>query len=476
MTLTPVPVNEFRGLDLRADMEDVGFGGAQECLNVDVSRQDVISQRPGTDTLISRPGIAPSVIGQRASDFVIAWGDNTVKSYSNDGLEIDSVNVHTGGFATMGEPGAEVVYFGDTTDGLYAWDGAAFSIVNGTYKPYLVTESAMSNRLIIARFDGTGDGNGVESVRFSGAGNPENFAVNGYVDLDPGDGEPITNLVTWRDLVFAFKRSKFYVFYGESLTNTGTAAFNYRKVDVGIGATAGFGTIKNRSATACAAPDGVYFLADDGVYITTGDAPVKVSGELDPWFRGDTLVSASTPAYNSDFTGASVAADARYLYVQPGSDCTFARSFATGQWTVFDQRIFGFRRPGSEDSPVQSSLLGLEGKVVKQNVSYLDDDGTAIPVVYRSGASDLGDPMVKVVRRCQAWGAGAVTLSVFTDHATTDAGASALTLGTAPAVTRDVQSYSRSGTFFSYQVEADGPVRVHRLSLDVRESRLAGVG
>jgi hypothetical protein len=112
------------------------------------------------------------------------------------------------------------------------------------------------------------------SSGFRAAGNP--FSYSDYVDVTPGDGEYVVNLTSYRDLVFAFKQTKFFVFYGNETSSTGTLVPNYRAVDAGVGCACPRGAV--------AAPEGVYFLDRTGVYLTTGSTPRKVSGPLDPLF------------------------------------------------------------------------------------------------------------------------------------------------------------------------------------------------
>jgi hypothetical protein len=89
-------------------------------------------------------------------------------------------------------------------------------------------------------------------VRFSDAGVPETFGANNYVDLTPGDGEHVNRLVAWGGDLYAFKDTKSFVFYGNSVDSSGNPVFNYRTVAVGAGLASG--------AAHAIAPEGIYFL------------------------------------------------------------------------------------------------------------------------------------------------------------------------------------------------------------------------
>jgi hypothetical protein len=56
-----------------------------------------------------------------------------------------------------------------------------------------------------------------------------------FFDLTPGDGEQIMAAVTWRELVFIFKETKFFVLWGEGTGADGTPTFQVREVVNAIG-------------------------------------------------------------------------------------------------------------------------------------------------------------------------------------------------------------------------------------------------
>jgi hypothetical protein len=94
-----------------------------------------------------------------------------------------------------------------------------------------------------------------------------------FIDLTPGDGEQIQAAVTWRELVFIFKETKFFVMWGESTAADGTPVFNVREV---VNSRWPWRTAK-RSAVG---RDGVYFLNRRGVYHTNGGDPVLLSDRI----------------------------------------------------------------------------------------------------------------------------------------------------------------------------------------------------
>jgi hypothetical protein len=160
-------------------------------------------------------------------------------------------------------------------------------------------------------------------VHFSDAGDPETFGVNNYVTLWPGDGEGITGLVRWRDMVFAFKRSRFAVFYGTSTDGTGNPIFNYRSVDAGVGCL--------QQGAAVAGEDGVYFATLTGLYRTTGGDPVLVSKPVEPWLHRDVTV----PAVISG--NPTLAYHRGRVYVNyPSAGVQGVYDTQTGEWTAWN--------------------------------------------------------------------------------------------------------------------------------------------
>ena len=100
-----------------------------------------------------------------------------------------------------------------------------------------------------------------------------------YIDLTPGDGEQIIAAVTWRELVFLFKQTKFFVLWGEGTGTDGNPTFHVRQVVNNVG-------LASPQAVAVGR-DGVYFANRRGVYRTNGSDPVLLSDIIAPMWTQD---------------------------------------------------------------------------------------------------------------------------------------------------------------------------------------------
>jgi hypothetical protein len=355
---------------------------------------------------------------------------------------------------------------------VYKWSGAAWALVvgmgTGAVAPYMLEVQATDNRLVGAHTTSESS-----RVGFSGAGTPETWGANDYVDVTPGDGERITALTAWRELVFVFKETKFFVFTGNSTSGTGTAIFNYRPVNTGVGAVG--------RACSVATPNGVYFLSRRGIYKTAGGDPVLASRAIDPIFRGGA---------SSFFTGGVLnhAAidkcqlmwhDERLYFAYPSGSATTNDRIAVFDpevdqwllWNVAANSMTSFR-VGDAAELVFSYAAG-SNHLGRLSSSYTDDDGTAIASRHQSGFYDVGEPAADTyLRQVRAIGTGAPTLSILTDYASTDSNAGTITLGTSPAIAEGVRSQAYKGRLFSHKLSStSGAWSVSRIIEDVAWTR-----
>jgi hypothetical protein len=258
------------GINLRDKSDVVTDKEAIDLLNVTFNERGAIRQRDGyadltTADLTNRvDSLAPFYNASGIKQLIAGCGTR-LEALSTAGAVVASKTGLVGGpysFARFAAPGSEFMYAANGADTLQRWDGSAWTAptatVNGTAgqvmpKAGSITVTAAmagtasgtnaANRLVATAYGtqttaGPGGSTSTPSrVHFSNAGQPEIWETDGasgrgrnFLDLTPGDGEQIMAAVTWRELVFVFKETKFFVMWGESTAADGTPIFNFREI------------------------------------------------------------------------------------------------------------------------------------------------------------------------------------------------------------------------------------------------------
>jgi hypothetical protein len=426
------------GLNLHSSPDAVPEDEALDALNVQFSERAAVQQRAGYAQLTTAEGTNryDSLTAFYKSDGtkqLVAGAGNRLEAISTAGGVIANIATPTANphfFQRFGGPTAEHLYIANGTDTVRRWTGAAFetpAYTGATPDGKFLGLSTTDNRLVVARFNGTVAGDNPSTVRFSNEGVPTTFTSTHYEDLTPGDGEEIMGVATWRDLIFVFKQSKFFVFYGNTVGDDGEPIFNYRPVDAGVGLAA--------SRALAVTPHGVYFLDRTGIYLTTGSEPARVSDKVEPIFTGgsstyyqggelnDAAISAATMVYHDERL---------WLSFPSGGSTTNDRNLVfdrhEGWWTLYDipagpMAVF---RPGNVEELIFGYASGLKhlGRHFA-NSSYTADNmdtsgagGTAITARWLGGWFDLDHPAVKTIRESKIAGTGVVTVSIYRDFST----------------------------------------------------------
>lgn len=455
----PFAFSDFSGgINLRDKADAVGDKEAIDLLNVTFSERGAIRQRDGyadltTANLTNRVDSLSPFYTAAGTRQIVAGCGTRLEAIDSSGAIVAALTGLTQGpydFERFGAPGNEYLYAANGADTLRRWDGASWTAptgtVNGTAasalpKPGAIAVTATvpgstsgtnaANRLIATAF-GTQTtagpaGTATNPSRWyaSNAGQPEVWETDGtsgrgrnFGDLTPGDGEKIMAAVTWRELVFIFKESKFFVQWGESTAADGTPVFNFREVVNNVGLASAQATAVGR--------DGVYFLNRTGVYRTNGGDPVLLSDKLSPLWDNDFTVFYRGNAIN--LAQLSLARmlwqdDKLYVAVPTGTNTYNDRLLVYDTrhdwWTVHDipaSALALFRRV-DRDEITFGYATGLN-RIGNYRVGLTDDRGTAITSRWRSGWSDYQQPIVKTFRETKAWGSGAIIVGFSTDYNT----------------------------------------------------------
>jgi hypothetical protein len=502
--------NTFGGLVLNAAPDEVGAQQAIDLLNVDFSTPGAVRSRDGfarfgVTTLAPSAGISytKSVVGA-AGDRQFVASDSSgpaVAAFTDTGTLITSFSL-TGtsnaplAFAVFGTASTAYAYGIARKNGagaqpgvLVRWDSSAFSAAVsadfGTIlSPQAVGVQRQDNRMVTAGGD---DG---ATVYFSKKGDAETWTGTdtGNVTLDPHNGELIRGICAWGTDLFVFKESTFYRFYGNSLAADGvTPVFNYKPV-------VGKGMARWIWDGCVASPRGVYFVADDGVYLTSGGAPTKVSQALDPLFLGTTssfytgaTLSKTPIGPGGAVTGKKMAWINGILYVSLGGGLMAVLYEQTGTWSLWSTPAsVGFVTPFSGTSSTFDRLIigDMTNSVLgKYTPGQTTDNGSSITsrwcsgfyeMSYRSRSGYWVGASEKTIRETMLWGTGSVNVQLAHDYGTLDAGATlTMTPGTKPARRR----FAIRGTNFAHQLAsvAGGAWTVQRLAQHVRGNRPVGI-
>jgi hypothetical protein len=409
-----------------------------DAMDVLFSDRGAIQQRPGydnlTEALTNRVGSLEPFYTSSGTRQLLAGCGTRLEALSTAGAVVDSETGLTNAvwdFARFGKPNAEVAYAGNGTDTLRKWNGSEWTAptaaVNAEGAKAMPKAGSLcvwpsgGNRLVATRFSTTtgGPGGAISSpdhVWFSDPGDPESWHTTepeeNQVQLMPGNGEPIQACVAWKEFVFVFKETSFFVFYAVGSPND-SPEFLFRPVDAGVG------LVSPRAY--CIHPTGVYFMARNGVYRTTGQEPELISsavepiwsGEASPFYTGGTLATGSIAncamgAWEDRIYLAFPTAEAnsRVLVYDPRFEWWSLYSIPASCLTSF--------RVGSREELAFGYASGAN-KVGRHSTAYTNDEGTAISSRWRSGWFDLGNPDRKTIRESKVWGTGVVEIGLDSD-------------------------------------------------------------
>lgn len=489
MPTTPVTVEQFTGLRLRPEVGETT--GAVSMLNVDLKRDYTqIATRGGLDELVA-PGsnahrIGPSYTTGKILRCVTSGPNVVLSQYSTAGGFQTVVGSFTATRATSVVRASGEVWIaardGSSNTLTQRYSGALLGTRpwNPRYYAYMQDGRLAQAHYTAAADTPSGADGTVSTIFFSDPDASQTYGATNWVQVGAEDGEEITGMVAWRDLLFVIKRSNLFVFYSTSIDATGNPIFNYRQVTLPARARA---TTNMGGENLIAANDGVYLLLSDGVYRTTGDIPQLMSANIAPLFNGTGDTSMLFPAtgdwtigygVNRIFLSYAVGAAYRTLVFDTQMQEWLLWDLSAGD-AVLPTNVIGDLDPdGSPQTYVESA-----GSVFEFTETSTSDGGTAIVSSYQAGFDGLGAPtQEKKVRDLEVVGSGSPTLTVLTDYVTTDplSRQGTVTLGTAPAIDTAVHPKAYRGRLFSYKLSASsGAWAATRLTWNVQSVRRPGM-
>jgi hypothetical protein len=419
------------GLDLASQPGLVAFDKALDCLNVTFTSRGAVESRGGyaafSGTLTNQPDSLGGFIKSDGTKRLLVGNGNRIDVLDTGGSSVANTTSPTASphyFVRFGSPSVEAIYMANGTDQVRRYDtSGGFTSpagLAGQTGKFLAVSPA-SNRLVVARESGSTAGNNPSSVNFSDAGDPETFTSTNFIDLDPGDGEAIMGMASFRGQLLIFKGSKMWRHYGESTDAVGEPVFDVLKMDTG-----GVGLAASRALAV--SDDAVYFLHGAGVYSTSGGPPQRVSDIIEPFFLGGTSIYfQSQPLNHSAIDKAAMCwHDNRlYLAVPTGSSTTNDRVLVydprIGWWSIYDlpaaamvpfpisaQPELVFARSATSKTVARHKT----GRVTfdKDDMTQAGTGGANITSRWRSGWTDLGTQSEKRINDIELYGTGAATV------------------------------------------------------------------
>lgn len=313
MPLEPITFEQFGGLRLDQALNEVGSDAAIYLRDVDwdgtttkIRSRDGFQKLKASEATGPYKGLFPHSSTRLLAVKRVSAEEVKIVALDRDGEEKTtaawSATAAKSCFTRIGTPSASYTYgrAATTSHKVVRFDGTSFTeptaTVDGAGSKEMPKGNLMAtwpdggNRLVVANTGSEGGPNKASSsashVWFSNPGAPESYESTAYVQLAPGDGEEITALTVYGGRVFAFKETKFFVFYEPRTDSDGKPVFDFYEVTLGEGARMKRATSELLAETsdqiACSAPDGVYFCTSNGIYWSTGGAPSKISAALKP--------------------------------------------------------------------------------------------------------------------------------------------------------------------------------------------------
>lgn len=368
---TPQTFRQFGGLRLDLPVDEVGHSEAVALRDVDwngslrhVRSRDGFQKLKAAEATGDYKGLFPHSTTRMLVVKRVSGGEVKLVAIDRDCVEKTTATwnstVARSTFSRFGTPSGSYTYCRPNVAAakVVRFDGTTFTEPTATVDgvaakemprgAFMATWPAGGNRLVVAGTAATGGPNGAASsashVWFSDPGNAESWHTvapeANYVQLSPGDGEEITAMTVFGGMVYVFKETKFFVFYGVGVDNEGGPEFSFREVGLGEGSRMkrpALAAVEETSdQLACAAPSGVYFATSDGIWVTTGGEPVKISQALRALeeaapFEGPMadVLNGSTEAFRWPATG--IAAIGHRLFVKR-YEFMFFYDIPTGAW------------------------------------------------------------------------------------------------------------------------------------------------
>lgn len=308
-------MNDFQGgLNLNADPFQLGKNATADCLNVDFDPLGGFAQRDAavrinTTGLTSKPksmwgyytpdGSTRYAMVQQGNSVAYGTGGNFTQAGAGAPFDVTTTGVMHG--ATFRNPqsllsavtAANVYIQRNAEQRAVRWDGSTFSALVDpavspvSWSPTIGTQTygrmpkakfitAHRNYVFVAHV--TEDTKVHSSrIRWSHNGQPEDWRVQDYIDIEPAAGDAITGIASWNDRLLIFKNNAVFMLLGYDQDT-----FEVVNVSRTVGA------VSQEAIAVC--ENGVFFFSwPEGVYFYNGRGLEDMFGDLRPMLEDGTV-------------------------------------------------------------------------------------------------------------------------------------------------------------------------------------------
>ena len=340
----PVKIGPFvGGMNTYSGETTIADNEAVELLNLDVDLDGSLLARPGITRSAAVPaaGTISHIIGTYRAN------DGTVYMIVAAGVSVYAFNTSSLAWTTLSNSGpfTACVQYNDklwlvikpsgVTQGGGKWDPTGgYAAVAAMPRGY---SACIYKELMFVSSSRNGDTTSINRVKFSNAGNPDNWTSTDFFDVNAGDGDDITKLLVFDSSVVIFKSDSTYVFAYESAPTKGLV----QRVSGVIGANNGFSVVEYEN--------NLFVMHEANVYRISNwnweHANIKV-----PFKYVNAFSTVDADASSISLLGNRVIA--RYY------DSYYVLGLKTGAWSQWDFSTAGFSPSEFVSSPNISAILG----------------------------------------------------------------------------------------------------------------------
>lgn len=447
----------FGGFSLAIPSHKLGLSRPEVSRNVITGRDGALRARPGFETTVQNAFAVPAnsdltALGRAIGSGGTTYGIYETRSVGGDRYVYNDVG-HRSAVASnhYGRPWlvGDSAYV-PTSGGLAklpcdgaALNGAAWALVAGGDAVKQGTQTLVTpwdQRMMVVGQFATGQ---YGRIVFSEPGNFGNWPATNYEQFGgPSDGVYLQGGCVWRNLVLVWSMTEAWVIYGTGTNAVGGPELQWRKV-----ATPG-----SQILSACAGPDGVYLLTDDGFHRSQGgdfrsfgdDAlrglwsvvqsrayGVRYMTNTVNRVVGEVVYNGTRPRVLACGQLMAIAFGGHAITTAGTSTphaCLFVLDTATGLWSFWTGAFVA----GGTVMSGQGMVLGAIGtnQVMYQftadtaGADAISDPEDVTNAMWQSGPIEAGGPAHEwTARELQLLGSGAVGVSLVTDDVNVPAAA-----------------------------------------------------